>query len=491
MSLGIARETIALVERGWDGKHILVIGDVMLDKYIHGTVDRISPEAPVPIVHASHRTQQPGGAANVAMNIAGLGARASIVGFTGDDEDATHLWTLLRGTGVEAHFIAVPGTPTTSKLRILGGSQQMVRLDIETTTERSDDSYVELVERVRTLLVEVDAVVLSDYAKGVLTEKVCHAIITASRAAGVPVLVDPKSHDFSRYRDATTISPNLKELALATGDASAPIEVVLERGQALVAELGLEYLTVTLGEKGITVLYADHSAHAAAVARQVFDVSGAGDTVIATLALAAACEVPVEEAARLANVAAGIVVGKLGTVPVARHELVAALTEFSNTDTQEKTLSIERLLRRAAEWRIAGETIVFTNGCFDILHVGHIALLEDCRRFGDKVVVGINSDASVRQLKGAGRPIIGEVERARILSALAATDAIVIFDQSTPMEIILGLRPDVLVKGGDYTQETVVGAEEVKSWGGRVVIVPTVAGFSTTGIVRKMSGYGA
>lgn len=485
-----SHQIIKLIERGWDGKRILVVGDVMLDKYIHGSVDRISPEAPVPVVHASQRSQRPGGAANVAMNIAGLGAHATVVGFVGKDEDASTLAELLKAAKIDASLIAVPETQTTSKLRILGGSQQIVRLDIESKAPHPANAYSKLTDQVRALLPRVHALILSDYAKGTLNPEICQAIIRDARPLGLPVFVDPKSRDFSGYRGATTISPNLKELAHATGETSSELETILDHAQSLVPKLGLEYLTVTLGEKGIAVLRGPNNParfHAPAVARQVFDVSGAGDTVIATLALAVACGVPVEDAARLANTAAGIVVGKLGTVPVARHEVIAALTEFSGTETQEKTLDLPRLLIRVAEWRAAGHTIVFTNGCFDILHVGHISLLEDCRRFGDKVIVGMNSDASVSALKGPGRPIVGERERARILAALAATDAVVIFDAPTPIELVLALRPDVLVKGGDYKEDVIVGAREVKSWGGRVAIVPTVEGFSTTNIVRKLA----
>jgi D-beta-D-heptose 7-phosphate kinase/D-beta-D-heptose 1-phosphate adenosyltransferase len=480
-------EIVRLLESGWAGKHILVVGDVMLDKYIHGNVDRISPEAPVPIVHATRRSQQPGGAANVAMNVAGLGARATVIGFAGDDEDSSILAAMLKAGGVDAHLIAVPNTPTTSKLRILGGSQQMVRLDIETTAPRPSSAYAALLEKVNSLIPGIDGIVLSDYAKGTLTPEICQNIIGAARQRGLPILVDPKGRDFNRYRGATTISPNLKELALVTGDSTASLDVILDRGQSLAAELGLDYLTVTLGEKGIAVLHSHNRFHAPAIAQQVFDVSGAGDTVISSLAVATACGIGIEDAARLANIAAGIVVGKLGTVAIARHELAAALTESPSTETPEKILDLDRLLVRAAEWRASGHTIVFTNGCFDILHVGHIALLEDCRRFGGKVVVGINSDNSVSRLKGSGRPIVGERERARILAALAATDAVVAFDAPTPIDLIVALRPDVVVKGGDYTEESVVGAPEVRSWGGRVVIVPTVEGFSTTNIVRKLA----
>jgi D-beta-D-heptose 7-phosphate kinase/D-beta-D-heptose 1-phosphate adenosyltransferase len=485
-------EIVRLLESGWSGKSILVVGDMMLDKYVYGTVDRISPEAPVPVVHAARRSQQPGGAANVAMNVAGLGARASLIGFAGDDEDGAILAAMLTSAGVETHLISVPGTPTTSKLRILGGSQQIVRLDIESDATRPPAAYREMLETARSVLPRVDAVILSDYAKGALNAEMCQTIIAAARQAGLPVLVDPKGLDFLRYRGATTISPNLKELALATGVSSTNPDAALQRGRSLVAELGLDCLTVTLGEKGIAILRAHEHGdggdfRAPAVARQVFDVSGAGDTVIATMAVACACGIGVEDAARLANIAAGIVVGKVGTVPVAAHELAAALLDSVGTDTPEKVLDLNRLLARAAEWRAAGHSIVFTNGCFDILHVGHIALLEQCRSFGDKVVVGINSDASVARLKGPRRPVVGEAERARVLAALAATDAVLAFDAPTPLDLIVALRPDVLVKGGDYTEASVVGAPEVRSWGGRVAIVPTVEGFSTTNIVRKLA----
>jgi D-beta-D-heptose 7-phosphate kinase/D-beta-D-heptose 1-phosphate adenosyltransferase len=486
---GIAalHDIVRLLESGWAGKRILVVGDVMLDRYIHGSVDRISPEAPVPVVRATRRSQQPGGAANVAMNVAGLGAQATVIGFAGEDEDGTLLAAMLKASGIEGRLIPVRDTPTTSKLRILAGSQQMLRLDTEASTPRPPSAYAALFQEVRGLLPAVDAIILSDYAKGTLTAENCQEMIGAARLAGVPILVDPKGRDFQRYRGATTICPNLKELAIATGESGADLNAVLERGQSLPSALGLDYLTVTLGEKGIAVLQRAGRFHAPAIARQVFDVSGAGDTVIATLAVAIANGIDIEDATRLANLAAGIVVGKLGTVPIARHELAAALTEFSGTETREKILDLERLRVRVAEWRASGHAIVFTNGCFDILHVGHIALLEECRRFGDKVVVGMNSDASVSSLKGSGRPVVGERERARILAALSATDAIVTFDAPTPIDLIVSLQPDVLVKGGDYTEESIVGALEVRSWGGRVVIVPTVQGFSTTTIMRKLA----
>jgi D-beta-D-heptose 7-phosphate kinase / D-beta-D-heptose 1-phosphate adenosyltransferase len=321
---------------------------------------------------------------------------------------------------------------------------------------------------------------------------VCRVAIQAARKRGIPVLVDPKQRSLDRYRGATTICPNLTELSLTTGVSMRDTEALLDAGQKLAADLELEYLTATMSERGIAVLRPDERFIAAAQARQVFDVSGAGDTVIATLALSLAGALDIETAVQLANVAAGIVVGKVGTVPVTRDELLTSLSPEIGLHAQEKVLALDQLRVRAAAWRSAGQKVVFTNGCFDLLHIGHITLLEDARREGDRLVVGINSDASVRGLKGPARPIVGERERGRILAALAAVDAVVVFGEPTPMELILALRPDVIVKGGDYDESTVVGAKEVRSWGGSVKIVPTVEGFSTTRLIAKaLNGSGS
>jgi D-beta-D-heptose 7-phosphate kinase/D-beta-D-heptose 1-phosphate adenosyltransferase len=335
---------------------------------------------------------------------------------------------------------------------------------------------------------KVHAVILSDYAKGALTEEVCEAVIREARRVGVPVLVDPKTADFSKYSGATTVCPNLGELSLATGVAAHRTEELLVAAQALLTEHEFEFLTVTMSEKGISLLRKEGVVyHSPARAREVFDVSGAGDTVIATLAAGIAGGLEITTAVELANLAAGIVVGKVGTVPIAQHELIAALTPSSGLTAGEKILDRERMSTRVAEWRAAGETIVFTNGCFDLLHVGHITLLEECRKFGSKLVLGLNADASICRLKGPTRPIVGERERARVMSALAAVDGVVLFEEDTPLELIKALKPNVLVKGGDYVVETIVGHEEVIANGGRVEIVPTVEGFSTTNIVKKLT----
>jgi D-beta-D-heptose 7-phosphate kinase/D-beta-D-heptose 1-phosphate adenosyltransferase len=483
-------EVIREIEVRWSAKRLLVVGDVMLDKYVWGEVGRISPEAPVPVVRATHQSQQPGGAANVAMNIARLGAHAEVIGFTGGDEDERLLAQCLRDNGISPKFVLSDGFPTITKQRILCGRQQMLRLDSEREGARATQDYVRLVESVLALLPGSDAMVLSDYAKGVLTPEVCRAIIEAARAKDIPVLVDPKSSDFSRYRGATTVCPNLGELsaALRLDARGIDINALLDAAEGMVEELDVEFLTATLGEKGIALIRPGNRMVAPALARQVFDVSGAGDTVISVLALCLASGLKAETAVGLANIAAGIVVGKVGTVPVEKHELLAALAPQIALHAEDKVLTRGELVQRVALWKANGDRVVFTNGCFDLLHIGHITVLEQARRFGDRLIVAINSDASVRGLKGPRRPIVAETERARVLAALAAVDAVVVFAEPTPLGLISATRPDVIVKGGDYIPDTVVGAAEVKSWGGQVKIVPMVEGFSTTGLIAKGAG---
>src|SRR5581483_11383866 len=378
--------------------------------------------------------------------------------------------------------------PTISKTRIVGRTQQLLRLDIESREAPSPEDLSFLTDRVFGLIEKVHAVVLSDYAKGALTNELCATAIRAARRAGIPILADPKTPDLSKYSDATMVCPNLSELSLATGVASQNLDALLAAAEKQRSAHGFDYLAATLSERGIRVLSATGSFHSPARAREVFDVSGAGDTVIATLAASMAAGLKVETATDLANLAAGIVVGKVGTAPIAHHELISLLTPSTKLAATEKILDRQHLAARIADWRAAGETIVFTNGCFDLLHVGHITLLEDCRKYGTKLVLGLNSDASVSRLKGPTRPIVAENERAQVMAALAAVDAVVLFTEDTPRELIREIRPDVLVKGGDYTIETVVGHEDVLAAGGRVAIVPTVEGFSTTNIVRKLTG---
>jgi D-beta-D-heptose 7-phosphate kinase/D-beta-D-heptose 1-phosphate adenosyltransferase len=475
-----------LLEGGFSQLKVLVVGDIMLDRYIHGEVERISPEAPVPVIRHAQRYERAGGAANVAMNLAGLGCQAILAGFWGTDTEQGELKALLDRAGVDTIGVVSSSLPTISKTRIVGRMQQLLRLDIESRDAVPAIEIKRLIERTTSLVDKVHAVILSDYAKGALPREVCQAIIQAANLKGVPVLADPKTPDLGKYSGATSVCPNLSELSLATGISTHQTDALLDAGQSQVAKHGIQFLTVTMSEKGISVLWPEQRYYSPARAREVFDVSGAGDTVIATLTASLAGGLEVETAVELANLAAGIVVGKMGTVPIAQHELIAALTPSTNLTAGDKILNFDRAVKRVAEWRASGEKIVFTNGCFDLLHVGHITLLEDCRQFGTKLVLGLNADASVCRLKGPTRPIVGENERARVMAALASVDAVVLFEEDTPLELIQALRPDVLVKGGDYTIETVIGHQEVISAGGKVEIVPTVEGFSTTNIVRKL-----
>lgn len=482
-------DVLQLLESGFARRRVLVVGDVMVDRYLIGDVERISPEAPVPILRQAREYMRPGGAANVAMNLAGLGVQTALCGFVGDDSDGRVLRALIREAGVDDGPLLSGGRPTITKTRVVSRTQQLLRVDVESLQAAPAHEHAALQQRAVTACEQADAVVLSDYAKGALPESLCSAVIAACRAKGIPVLVDPKVRDLSRYAGATTICPNLHELSVATGVPVHDVDGLLAAAHTLLLQLHLDFLTVTMSERGIRVLRNDGAdLYSPAKAREVFDVSGAGDTVIATLAASLAAGLQIATAVELANQAAGIVVGKLGTVPVSAVEIVNLLTRSTSVTSFEKVLDRERTLTRVEEWRASGETIVFTNGCFDLLHVGHITLLEDCLKFGSKLVVGMNTDASVSRLKGPSRPIVGENERAKVMAALAVVDLVTLFDEPTPLELIEAMRPAVVVKGGDYTVETVVGHELVAAYGGRVEIVPTVAGFSTTNIVRKLTG---
>ncbi|MGC2401520.1 MAG: D-glycero-beta-D-manno-heptose 1-phosphate adenylyltransferase [Acidobacteriaceae bacterium] len=478
---------LGLIENGFGAPRILVIGDVMLDRSTWGEVDRISPEAPVPVLRSIRTTAAPGGAANVTMNLVGLGVEAIQAGFWGDDGEMRELSALFAAAGVDFSGMIVSAHATISKTRIVCRNQQLLRLDVESAEPHPQAEHEALLHRALALVSRADAVVLSDYAKGALSGQLCQAVIRLATDRRIPVQVDPKGQDFTKYTGATTICPNLQELGLVTGINPRNLGELLSAAQEMVPRLGIDFMTVTMSEKGIRVLYSDSFFHSPTRAREVFDVTGAGDTVIATLAASLAGGLDPETAVTLANIAAGVVVAKTGTAPVSRNELVAEFTASSQMKGGDKILDLPHLLVRLAEWRATGNRIVFTNGCFDILHVGHITLLEQCRQFGDKVVVAVNSDDSVRRLKGPTRPLIGEKDRARVLAALGAIDAVVVFDEPTPLKLIHSVRPDVLVKGGDYTTSTIVGAEDVNAWGGRVEIVPTVNGVSTTNTIRKMS----
>ena len=463
----------------FDQAPVLVVGDVMLDRYWHGGTSRISPEAPVPVVKVEHREDRPGGAANVALNIAALGAQALLVGVTGVDEAAESLGLSLAAAGVRTHFQRIANQPTIVKLRVISRHQQLLRMDFE---EPFATDTAALAAQVEQLLAGVKVLVLSDYGKGALQNH--QVLIQAARARGIPVLADPKGKDFSIYRGASLITPNLAEFETIVGRCADEAELV-GKGAKLMAELELGALLVTRGEHGMTLLRPEHPAlHLPARAREVFDVTGAGDTVISTLAAALAAGEQLPQAVALANLAAGIVVGKLGTAAISAPELRRAIQR--EVGSERGVLGLEQLQLAIEDARAQGEKIVFTNGCFDILHAGHVTYLEQARAQGDRLIVAVNDDASVTRLKGPGRPINAVDRRMAVLAGLGAVDWVISFAEDTPERLLAQLKPDVLVKGGDYGIEGVVGAEIVTAYGGQVRVLGLVENSSTTAIVEKI-----
>ena len=469
---------------------ILCLGDVMLDRFAYCDTERISPEAPVPVLLLRQTQSMLGGAGNVARNIAALGGTAVLIGLVGQDAAGAEARALLSAApGIIDRHVATADRATTCKTRYLAGNQQLMRVDEEHTHPPGPDEAAALLAAVEGAVVEADAVILSDYGKGMLATQVLHAAIARARRRGVPVYVDPKGDDFARYRGAACITPNQRELALAARmPASSDAEIIAAATRVL-RDSGIEAVLATRSEKGMALVEASGAVHfEAARAREVFDVSGAGDTVVAVLALAAAAGYPLAQAMRLANTAAGIVVSKLGTATVELDELMLELArDVRDTEwhrTKHYTVpETEALVRR---WKSRGLRVGFTNGCFDIVHAGHIALLAAARAQCDRLVVALNTDRGVRRLKGQKRPVNQLADRAAVIAAIEAVDAVISFDEETPIELIRRLQPNVLVKGGDYTIDTVVGAEEVQASGGRVVLVDLVEGRSTTGLIHAI-----
>lgn len=466
---------------------IAVIGDVMLDRYFHGEVKRISPEAPVPVTKINSIKSVLGGAANVAANLAHLECRVFMGGVTGDDENRAPLEKLMDEAGID-HSGLVRSTrrKTITKLRVLGGNQQMLRLDFEETGDLYPEEIVQLRRWLARLLDQgLDGIIVSDYAKGVCSDDFCQWVISEGHAYHIPVLIDPKGTDWSKYAGCDFITPNLKEMCEAAGCVRGnDDDAVVEMARAAREKYRIENVVVTRSERGMTLVGEREVLHSPATAIEVFDVSGAGDTVAATLLAGVAGNLKLEDAVYMANRAAGIVVAKVGTYPVHRDELLKdLLAEERKQGRGYRTLSWQEIASLAATWKACGEKIVFTNGCFDLLHVGHVTYLEKARNLGKHLIVGLNSDASVRRLKGATRPLVHELDRARVLAALACVDAVVLFDQDTPAELIGLIRPDILVKGGDYKPEQVAGRE----FAGEVRIIDFEDGYSTTGVVEKIA----
>lgn len=466
----------------------VVIGDLMLDRYVVGEVDRVSPEAPVPVVRLESERAAAGGAANVATNLAALGLRVAVAGWTGTDPEGVTLRQALADAGVDTDaVVARTGSTTTTKTRVVATHQQLVRIDHE-ADGRADDR-ADFDARVLALLdADWDVVVLSDYGKGVLDAALCRRVIARAHERELPVLVAPKGLEFSKYATAAAVTPNAAELAALSHVDAADVSALTRAAVELREALLLDALVVTLGSRGMAVVGPTDVTHVPAVAREVFDVSGAGDTAVATLAAGRAAGLAWEEAAILANVAAGVAVGHAGAVAVSADELAATLVrEDPSLGTLAlKVLDLDSAGLTVERWRAAGDVVGFTNGCFDLLHAGHVSYLDWASHTCDRLVVGLNTDASVRALKGPGRPVVGEQERATVLAGLAAVDAVIVFDDPTPLRLIEALQPDVLVKGGDYQEDDIVGAAEVKARGGRVLVAPLVEGTSTSALVTQI-----
>ncbi len=464
----------------FDRAQVLVVGDVMLDRYWHGGTSRISPEAPVPIVKVEQVEDRPGGAANVALNIAALGAGVSLSGLVGRDEAADALVEMMAAANVHSELHSVDTQPTITKLRVISRHQQLLRMDFEQIFAPEDAQI--LVEKSHRLLGSVGALILSDYAKGALADPA--PLIAAANKAGVPVLVDPKGSDFSRYRGATLLTPNLHEFETVVGPCANEKELV-SKGEQLMSDYDLSALLVTRGENGMTLLRpGEPELHLPARAREVFDVTGAGDTVISVLAASLAAGEQLPQAVALANLAASIVVAKLGTAAISTPELRRAIQ--AEQGSERGVLSLEQLQVALQDARANGEKVVFTNGCFDILHPGHAGYLEQARELGDRLVVAVNGDESISRLKGPGRPINPVDSRMALLSKLESVDWVVSFDDDTPEKLLEALKPDILAKGGDYDKKSVVGWEIVENYGGKVEVLTLFDSFSTTSIVEKV-----
>lgn len=474
---------------------LLVVGDVMLDRYWHGAAERISPEAPVPVVRVAGEDLRVGGAGNVALNAAALGAHAELLGAVGEDEAGTQVQRLLQAGGVQALLQASGAHRTVAKLRVVARQQQLIRLDFEDLPMPVDQAALAAAFAQRLAAGAVQAVVLSDYAKGVLADP--QALIAPARAAGLPVVVDPKGTDFTRYRGASVLTPNLAEFEAVAGRCADEADIA-RRGTVLCEALGLQALLVTRGSAGMSLLARGQAPlHLPAQAREVFDVTGAGDTVAATLGAALGAGMPLAQAVRLANVAAGIAVTRLGTACVGRAELLRALAALKGMGDapadgllRRGVLDEAALAAQVALARGRGERLVMTNGCFDLLHPGHIDTLEKARALGDRLIVAVNDDASVARLKGPARPVQNLAARMRMLAALSCVDWVVPFAEDTPERLYRELLPHVQVKGGDYLPEQIAGAQHVKAAGGEVRVLDFVQGHSTSALIARIRAAG-
>ncbi|MDG5788345.1 D-glycero-beta-D-manno-heptose-7-phosphate kinase [Evansella sp. AB-P1] len=481
---------IQILEEDLSNKRILVVGDIMLDQYFIGQVNRISPEAPVPIVNCNQEENRLGGAANVALNLKKLGCNVTVIGLIGQDDNGKTIEKLLLDEEID-HLLIEHDLPTTTKKRIIANQQQIVRVDIEEITTLNVEVQDQIIDSVISQLKETELVIISDYGKSVCSERVCNYTIKESNRQGIPVIVDPKGPHWKKYSGAKYITPNMKELEDAWGqtinndhESITPVCIQLK------SKYNIDNIAVTRSEHGISFFSHTNSDHYPTEEKEVYDVSGAGDTIVATLTFALLNELEIEDAIYLANLAAGTVIEKLGTYPIIKDELLLHLQSVDKglrSKIHSKIVDNEELTELLVQWREAGDEIVFTNGCFDLIHHGHITYLEQARKYGDKLIVGLNSDESVKVLKGASRPIIKEQDRALMLASFSFIDAVIIFEDMTPANLIKLVKPDLLVKGGDYTVDTIVGAEHSK----RVKIIPFIDGYSTTNLINHIQSLGS
>ncbi|MGA1826166.1 MAG: D-glycero-beta-D-manno-heptose-7-phosphate kinase [bacterium] len=480
MNRDLAKHALELFPK----QHILVVGDLMMDEYLWGNTERISPEAPVQVVEVRNQQSSLGGAGNVAANLVSLGGNVSVAGVIGADPNGLWIQNTFQTMGINQEGIFPDDSrPTTKKTRVIAANQQIVRIDWEKKEALHPEYVAKILTFIKKNINSWDAIIISDYDKGLLTQSLLEGVIREANTHSKWIIVDPKGVDFSRYRGASLLTPNRKEALLASGGTSSDLAQI---GSTIIRDLSLKGLIITLGQDGMYVFSPPDDAKIIPTkARDVFDVSGAGDTVIATLTLCLAGGLNLHEAASMANVTAGIVVGKVGTATVNPSEILAFYGE-ANLPFHKKAVSFQDIGKIIKGHRIKGERIAFTNGCFDLLHLGHIKLLHEARSFANLLVVGLNSDSSVRKLKGASRPCLDQNERAQILSALDCVDYVVLFEEETPLRLIEAIRPDILVKGADYKKDEVVGADVVEKYGGTIQLVDLVKYRSTSTIIQQI-----
>ncbi|MEO3427685.1 D-glycero-beta-D-manno-heptose-7-phosphate kinase [Pelagibius sp. CAU 1746] len=491
-SPGPERSDLAAALERLAGVPVLVLGDIMLDRFVYGTVERISPEAPIPVLRIAQESAMLGGAGNVLRNLAALGARPHGIAVVGEDAAGAEVEelarTCLEPVAGEIELLRTPARRTTMKDRFIAAGQQLLRVDRDPEGGLDAETKARVKTAALAAVAKASAVIISDYGKGLLDEALIAAVVAAAGAHGCPVVVDPKGRDFARYRGAAWVTPNRRELAEASGLATGDGDAVAAAARKVIAEAGVAAVLATRSEQGMTLATDAGVHHLKAEAREVYDVSGAGDTVVATFAAALGAGLDAVTAAQLANVAAAIVVGKLGTAVARPGEILHALHASDLLAAEAKVADLDSLGEQVAQWRKAGLKIGFTNGCFDLLHPGHVSLLEQARAACDRLIVGLNSDASVRRLKGETRPVQGEAARAAVLASLASVSRVVLFGEDTPLALIEALKPDVLVKGADYSVEQVVGADIVQAYGGKVVLAELSPGHSTTATIARLNG---